>query len=206
MENIDKIIYINLDRRFDRKQEIEHEFDKMNISKDKIVRFSAINNKSRPGVGCTESHLEVLKLAKKNSYGNVLIFEDDFTFLVSEDELNSKLNKFFESKMSYDVLMLSYNLDGKGQLPYNDVVGKAIDIHTASGYIVNGKFYDKLIDNLTEAVTKYKLNPRMHWLYINDQYWKRLQPVSEWFYFLKRIGKQRKSYSDLKKCIIDHGC
>ena len=65
MENIDKIIYINLDRRLDRKQEIAQEFDKMNISKEKIIRFSAINNKSRPGVGCTESHLEVLKLAKK---------------------------------------------------------------------------------------------------------------------------------------------
>jgi len=204
MENIDKIIYINLDRRLDRKQEIAQEFDKMNISEEKIIRFSAINNKLRPEVGCTESHLEVLKLAKKNNYNNILILEDDFTFLVNKDKLNELLNNFFNSKIEYDVLMLSYHLKGE-QLPYNKLIGKGVNIRTASGYIVNKKFYDKLIDNLSKALDLLKPTKK-HWLYMNDQYWKKLQPISDWFYFLERIGKQRKSYSNLGLSIADYGC
>lgn len=205
MEDIDKIIYINLDRRKDRRQEIEQEFIRMNIPEKKVLRFSAINNTYSPGCGCTESHLEVLKLAKQNNYKNVLIMEDDFSFLVSKDKLNSLLHTFFHSKISYDVVMLSYNLVGK-QLPYNDFLGKCVNVQSASGYLVHSKFYDALICNLTDALDKFMSHPYQHWLYSHDQYWKTLQPFSEWFYFQERIGKQRKSYSDLGGGVVDYGC
>ena len=48
-------------------------------------------------------------------------------------------------------------------------------------------------------------NTDHHWLYMNDQYWKCLQPISAWFCLNKRIGIQRSSYSDNSKCIIFHG-
>ena len=31
---------------------------------------------------------------------------------------------------------------------------------------------------------------------MNDQIWKRLQEKDNWYYFIKRIGKQMDSYSD----------
>ncbi len=40
---IDKIIYINLDNRIDRKIELEEIFKKYEIPEDKIIRLSAIN-------------------------------------------------------------------------------------------------------------------------------------------------------------------
>jgi hypothetical protein len=43
----------------------------------------------------------------------------------------------------------------------------------------------------------YEQNPAVHWLYILDQYWKPLQMIDEWYYFLKPIGMQRPSWSDL---------
>ena len=84
-------------------------------------------------------------------------------------------------------------------------LGKCVNVQTASGYLVHNKFYDTLICNLTESFDKFMSHPHQHWLYSHDQYWKKLQPVSEWFYFLERIGKQRKSYSDLGGRIVDHG-
>ena len=60
--NIDKIIYINLDKRQDRKTEIENEL----ISKELLnfERFLAIETPGFGILGCSQSHLEVLKLAK----------------------------------------------------------------------------------------------------------------------------------------------
>ena len=107
-EFIDKIIYINLEKRKDRKIEIEDELSKFDLLSN-AERFNAIENDTGI-VGCTESHLNVLKLAKERGYKNILILEDDFTFLLSKEEFEKNLKLFFDSKINYDVLMLSYNL------------------------------------------------------------------------------------------------
>ena len=36
-----------------------------------------------------------------------------------------------------------------------------------------------------------------HLLYINDQVWKSLQKDDKWYIFNTRLGRQRKSFSDL---------
>lgn len=188
--------YINLDSRSDRRVEIEEEFQRMNLS---VERFSAIQR--TPGtLGCTQSHLEVLKLARDRGYPSVLIFEDDFEFLVSPKEFEEILSKLPEE---YDVVMLSYNL--RQQTEYNETFGRALEVQTASGYIVHSRMYDRLIDTLQEGLVLFEQHPHVHWLYINDQYWKRLQPNSVWLYSLKRIGKQRAGYSDLGLHHVDYG-
>ena len=86
---IDHIFYINLEERVDRKNLIEIELNKFDL---KYERFPAI--KDEMGIyGCGLSHLSVLKLAKERGYKNVLIFEDDFTFLVSKEEFETFLNE-----------------------------------------------------------------------------------------------------------------
>ena len=42
-------------------------------------------------------------------------------------------------------------------------------------------------------------------MYCNDQYWKSLQKTNQWFYFNKRIGQQRGSYSDILSKYVDYG-
>lgn len=198
MEHIRQIYYINLDRRADRREQIEGELARMGLSG---TRFPAIED--TPGnVGCFKSHLAVLKLAKEQDWENILIFEDDFEFLVTKDQLEAELRAFFESGVRYDVLMLSYNLI-RGE-PYNSTVGYARDVQTASGYIVHKRFYDKLI-NLYEWALPRLIQTQRHWLFMNDAVWKRLQLRSEWFYFLTRIGRQRPSYSDLELRDVDYG-
>jgi glycosyl transferase family 25 len=57
---IDKIVYINLDKRPDRKEEIENELNSFDL---KYIRYKAIEH-DMGIVGCGYSHLNVLKMAK----------------------------------------------------------------------------------------------------------------------------------------------
>lgn len=189
---------INLEKRLDRRAQFEEECDRLEIT---VERFSAIE--ANPGiVGCHKSHLAALKLAKSRGWENVLIFEDDFQFIVDKEVLESQLRAFFALKIPYDVLMLSYNVQ-KSE-PYNDIVGRVKEAQTASGYIVHSRFYDTLIKNLEDH-----LEPLMriheHWIHVNDQCWKEVQADAEWFYLHTRIGIQRPSYSDLANRFVDYG-
>ena len=107
-ENIEKIFYINLERRTDRREEVEGELSKINLL-EKVERFNAISHVNG-SVGCGQSHLAVLKLAKERKYKNVLILEDDFQFLVSKEVMEENLRVFFDANISYDVCMISYNV------------------------------------------------------------------------------------------------
>lgn len=198
---IDHIFYINLEHRKDRKEEIEHELKNMNLI-EKSERFNAI--KKTPGIaGCGYSHLAVLKLAKERGYKNVLIFEDDFTFMVSKEDLEFELSRFFENVPEYDVLMLSYNLIQWKDTEYG-FVKKALEVQTASAYIVHERFYDKIIALYEEAFPILE-RTNIHWIYANDQIWKKLQPSSTWYCFSRRLGKQRASFSDNSLTFNDYG-
>jgi len=186
--------YINLDTRVDRKNQIENEFKKQDFIN--FNRFNAIKNK-KGYIGCSKSHLECLKIAKQNKYPNVIIFEDDFEFLVGKKEFHNILNHLLN--IDYDVFILSYNTSLKNIKKTKDaLINKIKNTQTASGYIVNEKYYDILIKNfedglyLLETTDKYSK-------YAIDQYWKQLQEKDKWFCYIKRIGKQRESYSDIEK-------
>jgi glycosyl transferase family 25 len=198
MDKIEKIVYINLDYRTDRRSEIEGELATMGLSGE---RFSAILEK--PGwIGCSRSHLKVLELAKQSGWKNVLILEDDFHFIVDKATFEQELTDFFKLEIPYDVLMLSYNLQEKK--PFNDTVCRATNVQTASGYLIHERFYDTLIANWKQALPLL-IQTGQHWNYSCDQCWKILQPTSEWFCLNRRIGIQRKGYSDLAERVVDYG-
>ena len=188
--------YINLDYRTDRRAEIEKELADKGICAE---RFPAI--RTRPGsIGCTLSHIAVLKLARERGYESVMIFEDDFMFTVSKEEWESLINKL---PSSYDVVMMSYNIILA--YPHDDTFDTVSEAQTASGYIVHSRFYDCLISRLEEGSQQLMKNPELHWIYINDQYWKGIQPQYQWYAFKTRIGVQRPSFSDLAEKDVDYG-
>lgn len=80
----DEMYCINLDERTDRWEHAQKEFEKAGI-KDRVIRFSAIReNDGR--VGIIKSNLDIIKLAKKKGLKNVLVFEDDVTFIVDNPQ------------------------------------------------------------------------------------------------------------------------
>lgn len=192
----DKVVYINLDSRTDRKEQIENELNKIGITN--YERFPAVKH-DIPQVGCILSHLNVLKNAREKQYKNILILEDDFEFIVSKEEFWKQIEAIKD--VDYDVIMLSYNLINSEE--FNDTLFKVIDAHTTSGYLVNSRMYDSLINNYEEAA-KILSETKDYSLHALDQYWKRLQPQHKWYGFKVRIGKQRPSYSDLVGADVDY--
>jgi glycosyl transferase family 25 len=203
MNFIDKIYYINLDKRTDRKELLEKEFDKMQIPKDKIERFAAINNTIAGIIGCNQSHLEILNLALLNNYENVLILEDDFEFLISREKFYNLLNKFFEKyKDDYEICYLQYNLINFEEK--DELIGLAKKSYTSAGYLINKRIIKDFRDKL-EIDTKKLIETGEHWNYAIDVSWHTFQYNRNVYYFKERVGKQRASYSDLGKEYVDRG-
>jgi hypothetical protein len=196
---IDKIFYINLDRRIDRRTEIEGELSRMGLSGE---RFPAIQH-DKGFIGCSLSHLELIKIAKQRGYKNVLILEDDFQFILTKEKVQDNMTKFFESNLSYDIVMLAYN--HRGKLESNThIVSKINNAKTTAGYLVHNKVYDELIDNYQAGVNKLIETTKCS-LWAIDVNWQHLLKNKEWYLFNERMGKQRKSYSDIEKRVVNYG-
>ena len=194
------VLYINLDHRIDRKEQLEYEFDKMDITN--YHRINAIKNE-KGYVGCSQSHIACLIYAKKMGYPQVIIFEDDFQFLISRHEFRELLDHL--STVDYNVMMLSYNSPSDYITEIGDPLLLRIrDAQTASGYIVSQKYYDTLITNFKEGLEKL-LETDDFESYAVDMYWKQLQEKDIWFCYHKRVGKQRESYSDIQNENVDYG-
>jgi glycosyl transferase family 25 len=183
---IDKVFYINLPQRTDRKLEIETEFEKYGITN--YERFNAIKHDTIGLVGCAKSHVGVLQIAKERGYQRVLIFEDDFQFVVSKQHFEDCMSKIED--IDFDVCLLSYHLFQSTELPETPFIEKVLDAQTASGYIINQHYYDTLINQISPAIPLLE-QTNAHWLYANDVVWKALQKTDNWICMKERIGIQR---------------
>lgn len=198
--NIDKIFYINLNKRKDRREEIENELNNFGLNYE---RFEAIETPGFGIYGCGLSHMNVLKIAKERNYKNILILEDDFVFTVTKEEFEEELTKFFNLNIPYDVLKLSYATTENEPTKY-DFINRTKYSVTASGYIVNMHYYNNIIWLYEWAMPLLKSTGK-HWIYANDQIWRTLQSKDKWYYFKKRIGKQRPGFSDNTNGYVDSG-
>jgi hypothetical protein len=132
---VDKVIYINLDIRQDRREDLENLLQEYGIEAE---RYPAIYNDFGI-VGCGYSHLNVLKIAQQKGYKNILILEDDFIFTVSKEEFEQRIIDLFEQKNEYDVYFLSYNdgnIEKMEEMPENQIINRLLEGTNASGYIV----------------------------------------------------------------------
>jgi GR25 family glycosyltransferase involved in LPS biosynthesis len=203
MKFLDFIVFINLEHRHDRLAEITSELEKMELQ---ARRFNAI--KHHLGyVGCSQSHLAVLKMALDNDWPYVLILEDDFTFEIDKQTLFQQVQSLVEYSNSnpVDVCFFSYNMIKSEPIAGTSDFIKALDCQTTSGYLIMNHYYSKLIELYEWANPILELTQK-HWLYACDQCWKVYQPKDNWIAFKNRIGKQRESYSDISECITDYGC
>lgn len=198
INDIKNVYYINLVSRPDRKTKFEDEMKKLNIQAN---RFNAIKNKFG-ALGCSLSHLNLLKYAKINNLDHILIMEDDILFLNPEIFINS-INKFLSSKINFDVLLIAGNNMG----PYSKIDDFCVKINkcqTTTGYLVKQHYYDTLIQNFEQGV--YKLSNNLNRLndFAIDQYWTNLQLIDNWYLLTPLTVTQRPDYSDIEKRIINY--
>lgn len=202
LDQIDMIYYINLDTRTDRKLQFLEEMDNMGVPDSKITRIAGNLKPGQGDWGCSLSHIDAIKHMIQSRYSKCIIFEDDFQFTVgSVEDLNTAFTNLAD--VTYDVVMLSGNEINVRPCQHNGLK-RVLDAQTTSGYMVNSKFANTLLQNYQEGAKlieeSYKQGKGDHIQgpYCIDQYWKKLQPVSDWYIFSPKLGKQRDSVSDIQ--------
>ena len=196
MNNI-PVIYINLERRCDRKQTVIKELHKIGV--ENPICFKAVELENG-ALGCSMSHLKCVENAKKNNYDYVLICEDDIEFTNPKLVLN-QLETFLSSNINWDVILLA----GNNMLPYtpvNDVCIKVLNCQTTTGYIVKNIYYDKLINNFKTGIQNLLKQPTNNDFKI-DKYWFRLQREDNWYLIIPLTVVQKEDYSDIEKKVTN---
>jgi len=191
-EFIEKVVYINLEHRTDRRQEIESELSI--FPSEKIQRFNAIKE-NFGALGCTKSHIAVLEMAILEGWSNYLVIEDDgmwSNFDTSYPILESL------SKNPYDVIVLGAVVPVYDKLTY-----KLQKSQTTTSFLVNKHYYKTLLQNFKDGahgLTLTKLPP----MYALDMYWQRIQARDNWYLVAPSLVVQRPSYSDIEKKHVDY--
>jgi len=166
----DKIFYINLKRDVDRNKNILSQFKEFNITN--YERFEAIECTEVPdralwrnfleedekyvkgSIGCRESNLAIIRLAKERNYKRILILEDDI-FIVQDPSEIMKINKrnIDLADMFYFGGSVESNFGGQvvesfayavKEVLFNDILNMAIP----SGMEIDN-FYAKIIQQMT---------------------------------------------------------
>lgn len=197
MHHIDKIIYINMDSRQDRRQRINNEFERMGIYQDKITRFPAAAYKGCPNSGCLLSHASVLEMAFDEGCKNVLVLEDDFVFIDDAQKVTNDIDAFFQMKIDWDVLMVT-TCAAEITHKTNSLISKISSSGNGAAYLVNRSMMLEL-STLFKSNVENLFNTKQHWVYQNDVLWKRLMPTCNWFMLNHYLGYQQQGYSDLSQ-------
>lgn len=194
-EFVEKVVYINLDHRTDRRFQIESELLKY-FSPDKIVRLSAVLDTSHGGIGCTKSHIAVLKMAMTHGWKNCLVVEDDAIwnkFETGYPILEKLVSNPFDV-IVFGSVFANYNLD----------TFKLHSSQTTTSYLISQQYYPVLLRNFSDGLSGL-IRTRNYPIYALDQYWKRIQPIHNWFCVIPSLMIQREGYSDIEKQYINNG-
>jgi GR25 family glycosyltransferase involved in LPS biosynthesis len=192
--DIDAYIYINMDKREDRKKLLLEEFDKINIPKNKIYRIAGVPIPKNGHKGCVQSHILALEMAKLNKWNTVAIFEDDFQLNVSPDEFIRLVDKAINYP-KWDVIILH----GAGQEEKKKIDEDVYYLNHSSqstGYIIKREYIDKLLDLFkmcnSHMSPDHWGNGKERWeSYALDQQWIKLMKEDNWIGLRPNVGKQR---------------
>jgi GR25 family glycosyltransferase involved in LPS biosynthesis len=162
-ENCPYIYYINLNRSLDRKEEIEKNFNQLNLKYERIEAVDGNNLQkwdnrlSKYEHACTLSHLKAIEKFYNSENEIAIICEDDITLEFLPHWKTSLFNVYKNAPSDWEILMVSYivwpvNHKYLEQL-YNPFVAC---VHSGTGsYIINKKSAKKILE-------KHNLNnPRL---------------------------------------------
>lgn len=201
---LDKVVYINLENRPDRRDQIQSELSSK-IPSDKIIRLNAVYDIRH--LGCSQSHIKALEMAIDNGWNNVLIVEDDAMWN-NYDKGYKRLAELISQNPNYDVITL-----GNIGAYFDPNTGRLSSAQTATAYLVNNHYFHILLNNFKEGfrnlskVREMKTNEEMvayEQKYCVDQYWKVLQPRDKWFIVHPALMVQRPSKSSISGVDVDY--
>lgn len=200
----DKILYINLPHRIDRKERILSELSKCQADKEKIIRIDAYHVPLNGHKGCCLSHMKALSYATENNLKNVLILEDDVVFEHSLLEINQYISHFFKIVKTWDVFFLSTRVLAKNKTKFPEIF-RVTCAQTSHAYAVNSHYFERLYQCYESSYKKMEND--MFYLqskeYCLDQEWKSLQKKDKWYIGSNPIARQGRSISDIELKLTD---
>lgn len=192
-EEVDKVIYINLEERTDRKNQVEKELSI--FPREKVIRFNAI--KHRNGlIGCVLSHIAVFEMAIQNNWKNVLIVEDDMVW--NRFEVGYSIYKRLVSN-PYDVICL-----GGACVQYEPETYKAKYVSTTTAYLLNNHYIPVILENFKEGLEKLKIDERNHASFALDRHWMKLINRDNWFVIQPALCVQTPGYSNIENKFVNY--
>lgn len=187
MDKIEKVIYINLAHRTDRRAQIENELSI--FPSEKVIRFDAIYEKDRGHFGCSKSHIAVLEMAIREEWKNYLVVEDDMIWDNVESGSQILKNLFHNNP---DVIILG------GTSISRDTYRLSRSCCTTA-YLVFNHYYETLLSNFKEGALLLEKNYHHKTPYAIDQYWHRLQVKDNWYIVYPIMCFQQAGYSDINR-------
>lgn len=198
LNNVDAIVYINLDKRDDRKQEILSELQKFNFPEEKIHRISATYVERNGHKGCAHSHYRAMKLIREQGWKTVVVLEDDFKFKEPIQKVNGTFNKIYASDTPWNVILLAQANGSKtGKHKFMENITGAT---TASGYLVHSGYVgtlEGLFLNCYKRMSPYWTTSDGYEEHAIDQRWTDLQD-DKWFVTKPELGEQSGSASTIE--------
>jgi len=192
---MEHVLYINLEHRKDRKQDMEKHLKEMELVGERVDAIYHVHGY----IGCTMSHIECLQMAIDRNYPMVCICEDDVVF-TNPLLFNSLLQQFLSTHTKWDVLLLA----GNAVPPYRTEEGcrQTYNARTTTAYMVQRHYYSTLMDNFKEGLAFLNIYYRND--YMIDMYWRRLQQKDTWYLLDPLTVVQLPSYSDIENRDVDY--
>ena len=193
----DKILYINLKHRKDRKKSFLKEAKRSGIKK--VQRVDGCFDLFNGAKGCVLSHIKALSIAKPTE--RTLILEDDSLFIDNQPLIDKQILNFFKAyQTNWDVFFLGGRYLEVG--PEENVMFQRVyQACGAYAYAVNGSYISTLKNCFLEAykmmeedVTFVDTKRRAGDL---DCYWHRLQKKDRWYAGQKSLVCTSESISNI---------
>ena len=196
MNIFDKILYINLEHREDRRAQAEIEFEKQGIIAERIEAIKGnpdnLSTSLLPGdVGCILSNIKCLSLAKENNWGTVLIFEDDVEFRPFASVLFKEWWKGVPE--DWDMVYLGGNHFGCDSrlknapriVPVTKHIYRTYHTLACHAFVIKNTMYDHMIENLNKLENT------------NDMVYAQAQTKFNVYIFKPNLAWQRAGFSDI---------
>ena len=178
---ITRVLYINLDKRTDRRTLMENQLSV--FEPDKVIRIPGVLHKNGY-YGCTRGHITALKMAKEKGWENVLILEDDAVW-ANVEKAYPVFQKLIEQP--YDVIML-----GGTYADYDINTYRVKFAFSAASYVVHNSYYDTLIQALEKGLKSESPDD-----FPADVTFSKLQPTDNWLLVIPALMVQGKSHSNI---------
>jgi GR25 family glycosyltransferase involved in LPS biosynthesis len=192
----DAIFLVNLDRRPERLKSSCDELSKHNITD--ILRYPAIDGneieyhgKLNAGqIGCTLSHLGIVKYAKEQNLEKIFIFEDDISLADNfNDVMASALSELPDN---WDMFYAGGN-HLKSFNPFSHHLVKLNGTLTTHAYGIHSRFYDTIINTIEASFNE-----------VIDVYYFILHANSSSYCTNPKIAFQTPGYSDLENREVNY--